>query len=274
MHKFIGAGAYALAFLLLVGSSVPAWAQRTTATFAGIVADNSGGVLPGADVALTNEGTGIVERQVTSATGEFIFNYVPGGTYTLTIAIAGFKTFTAKGISLGAAQSVRRTFSSGSWRNRRERHGQRRGAAHQYRLGRAADQPGSAGGEHAPVRQPESDEPAQSWHRLDEAGRDGRRRWLRQRRRRRHSPETQRAWRRGHVHHRQWHRCERQRRRAADFPVQRHQQDRHREHRIGRRGADRQGHFAGRVRPGPGRQSQHHHQGRHERLAREPVSPL
>ncbi len=57
----------------------PAAAQRTTATFAGIVVDTSGGVLPGADVALTNEDTGIVERQVTSTTGEFIFNYVPGG---------------------------------------------------------------------------------------------------------------------------------------------------------------------------------------------------
>jgi outer membrane receptor protein involved in Fe transport len=41
-------------------------AQRTTATFAGIVSDTSGGVLPGTDVELSNEGTGIVERQVTS----------------------------------------------------------------------------------------------------------------------------------------------------------------------------------------------------------------
>ena len=58
-------GASSLVFLLLLGLSVPALAQRTTATFAGIVVDNSGGVLPGADVALTNEGTGIIERQVT-----------------------------------------------------------------------------------------------------------------------------------------------------------------------------------------------------------------
>src|SRR5262245_11453849 len=107
--QVIGAGT--LVLLSLLGLSEPAWAQRTTATFAGIVVDNSGGVLPGADVALTNEGTSIVERQVTSATGEFIFNYVPGGTYTLTISIAGFKTYTAKGITLGAAQNVRRSFS-------------------------------------------------------------------------------------------------------------------------------------------------------------------
>src|SRR5262245_40168673 len=96
---------------LLVGIvAVPASAQRNTATFAGIVVDTSGAVLPGADVSLTSEGTGIVEHQVTSVTGEFIFNYVPGGSYKLTISIPGFKTFTAQGVALGAAQNVRRTF--------------------------------------------------------------------------------------------------------------------------------------------------------------------
>lgn len=99
-----------LALLALGYLAAPAFAQRNTATFAGIVVDTSGAVLPGADVTLTSEGTGIVERQVSSATGEFVFNYVPGGSYKLTIAIPGFKTYTAQGISLGAAQNVRRTF--------------------------------------------------------------------------------------------------------------------------------------------------------------------
>lgn len=99
-----------LMWLLLSGVATSAWAQRNTATFGGIVLDTSGGVLPGADVTLVNEGTGIVDRQVTSATGEFVFNYVPGGSYRLTIAITGFKTYTAQGISIGAAQNVRRTF--------------------------------------------------------------------------------------------------------------------------------------------------------------------
>jgi len=101
----------ALTVVVMLFSLVPrAAAQRTTATFAGIVTDPSGGVLPGTDVELTNEGTGIVERQVTSVTGEFIFNYVPGGTYTLTITLSGFRTNRTSGIVLGAAQNLRRTF--------------------------------------------------------------------------------------------------------------------------------------------------------------------
>ena len=107
MHRLVTASCV-IALLFLCAA--PAGAQRTTATFAGIVVDTSGGVLPGADVELTNEQTGITERQVTSTTGEFIFNYVPGGTYTLVISLSGFKTHTSKGISLGAAQSVRRRF--------------------------------------------------------------------------------------------------------------------------------------------------------------------
>jgi outer membrane receptor protein involved in Fe transport len=101
----------ALTVVVMLFSLVPpAAAQRTTATFAGIVTDTSGGVLPGTDVELANEGTGIVERQVTSVTGEFIFNYVPGGTYTLTISLSGFRTYRAAGIAIGAAQNVRRTY--------------------------------------------------------------------------------------------------------------------------------------------------------------------
>jgi len=107
MHlRLISVVSILVAFL----AAVPASAQRTTATFAGLVVDTSSAVLPGADVELINEQTGVTERQVTSATGEFIFNYVPGGTYTLNLSIAGFKAVTVKGISLGAAQNVRRTF--------------------------------------------------------------------------------------------------------------------------------------------------------------------
>jgi outer membrane receptor protein involved in Fe transport len=107
MHRRI---VISLVIALLLFRGAPASAQRTTATFAGIVVDTSGGVLPGADVALTNDATAIAEHQVTSTSGEFIFNYVPGGTYTLVISIPGFKTRTSKGISLGAAQNVRQKF--------------------------------------------------------------------------------------------------------------------------------------------------------------------
>ncbi len=100
-----------LATLTLILTTIPGMAQRTTATFAGIVQDSTGAVLPGVEASLINEGTSATLQSVTNETGEFLFDFVPSGTYTLKLALPGFKGFESKGIPLGAAQSVRRTYT-------------------------------------------------------------------------------------------------------------------------------------------------------------------
>jgi len=76
-------------FLAMAGMSS---GQRTDATFAGAVTDASGAVLPGAEIQLINEGTAAMMQQLTGETGEFRFDFVPVGTYTLKIGLAGFRT--------------------------------------------------------------------------------------------------------------------------------------------------------------------------------------
>src|ERR1051326_3004471 len=98
-----------VAFLLTAPTSL--LAQRTTATFAGIVTDKTGAVLPSAEVSLTNEGTGASTQKISNETGEFIFDFVPVGTYTLKIVMPRFKTFESRSIPLGAAQNVRKTYT-------------------------------------------------------------------------------------------------------------------------------------------------------------------
>src|SRR2546422_6684752 len=98
-----------VAFVVLAMAGV-SLGQRTTATFAGIVIDPSGAVLPGAEIEILNEGTAALTQQITSETGEFVFNFVPAGTYTLKISLPGFKTYESRSIPLGAAQNVRRTY--------------------------------------------------------------------------------------------------------------------------------------------------------------------
>jgi hypothetical protein len=102
-----------IVFLILVVAAMAGVSsgQRTAATFAGIVTDPTGAVLPGAEVVMTNEGTAAVTQQVTSETGEFVFNFVSAGTYTIKIALPGFKTYESRGVPLGAAQNVRRTYT-------------------------------------------------------------------------------------------------------------------------------------------------------------------
>ena len=89
----------------------PSPAQVTTATFYGIVVDPSGSVVVGAEASLVNEGTKASLRQQTSDTGEFAFNFVPVGVYTLRIQANGFKTGVNSGLQLSAGENLRRTFT-------------------------------------------------------------------------------------------------------------------------------------------------------------------
>jgi hypothetical protein len=86
-------------------------AQVTTATVYGNVTDGSGAQIPGAPVVIVNEETGSVQNATTSRTGEFTFNFLPVGRYSLTITAPGFKEQTEAGIELTAGRSVRRTYA-------------------------------------------------------------------------------------------------------------------------------------------------------------------
>src|SRR5262245_36210685 len=86
-------------------------AQVTTATFYGIVNDPSGAAVAGATVTMTREGTSAISTKITDETGEFVFNFMPIGFYTLKIELHGFKTFESRGMELLAAQNIRRSFT-------------------------------------------------------------------------------------------------------------------------------------------------------------------
>jgi hypothetical protein len=86
-------------------------AQVTTATLLGAVRDSSGAVVPGATVVATNRGTGVPRETITDERGEFVLTALSTGSYSVTIALAGFKTYTNEGMTLGAGQSVRQTFT-------------------------------------------------------------------------------------------------------------------------------------------------------------------
>ena len=100
-----------VALTIMVSMAGVSFGQRTDATFAGVVTDPTGAVLPGAQIQMTNDGTAAVVQQVTGETGEFRFDFLPVGSYTLKIVMPGFRTYESRGIPLGAAQNVRRTYA-------------------------------------------------------------------------------------------------------------------------------------------------------------------
>ena len=79
----------------------PATAQTTTGSIVGIVTDPSGAVVPGATVAVTNEGTGITIIKITTdAAGNYVATTLPPGRYSITVEATGFKKSVSSGINL------------------------------------------------------------------------------------------------------------------------------------------------------------------------------
>src|SRR5256885_179101 len=107
----------ALAAIVTVTVSATAHAQGSFLTsLSGTVVDTSGGVIPGADVKIKNNGTGAENNTVTATNGTFSVPSLPGGTYSVTVSLQGFKTVTLSTVTLNAAvpASVKVTMSVGA----------------------------------------------------------------------------------------------------------------------------------------------------------------
>lgn len=72
-------------------------------TLSGTVADTSGLPIPGADVSVRNNGTGAEFNVVTQDDGGFSVPSLPGGNYSVTVSLQGFRTVTLASVTLNAA---------------------------------------------------------------------------------------------------------------------------------------------------------------------------
>jgi hypothetical protein len=93
----------ALALLLLLPGTT--YAQRMTGELSGTVVDESGGVIPGADVVVVNQASQSERRSVTNSDGFFAFAALPAATYTVRVSITGFNTYEVTDIELRAGDS-------------------------------------------------------------------------------------------------------------------------------------------------------------------------
>jgi hypothetical protein len=103
-HRALLRFGFVFCFLAVLSGS--AWAQ-TKASLRGTVTDQSGGVVAGAKVILTNTGTGIARTASTSADGTYLFDLVEVGKYSVTVDKPGFSTFVQDGIVLELNQNGR-----------------------------------------------------------------------------------------------------------------------------------------------------------------------
>ena len=96
-------GTVSAAFLICLSLS----AQINTGRILGTVTDQSGGVIAGAMVAVTNSQTGVARNLVADDAGEYNAPNLTPGTYTVKVTANGFQTFERQNITLGVGQDAR-----------------------------------------------------------------------------------------------------------------------------------------------------------------------
>src|SRR5262245_3389415 len=92
------------------------WAQgSSTASISGVVVDAGGGVVPGADIVIKNNGTAETFAAVTSGQGVFSVPSLITGTFTVTVSLQGFKTVLLNNVivNAGVPASVRAVLEVG-----------------------------------------------------------------------------------------------------------------------------------------------------------------
>src|SRR5215470_15348045 len=92
-----------LGALLAVISPALAFGQGFQGGLRGAIKE-SGGVVPGVEVTLTNESTIIARSTTTNERGEYVFTNVDPGTYKIKAALQGYKTYEQGGLRIGTQQ--------------------------------------------------------------------------------------------------------------------------------------------------------------------------
>jgi len=101
----------ALFGLLIVALSVSgAFGQSNTGTVSGAVTDPSHAIIPGAEIRITNEGTGGIKTTVSNDGGVYSFTFLAPGSYDIVVNAKGFQPLERKGVTVLAGQTVNLDF--------------------------------------------------------------------------------------------------------------------------------------------------------------------
>jgi hypothetical protein len=92
---------------MLLLAPFPIFGQVTVGNIAGTVTAPDGSTVPHATVTITNVATGVQEQRVTDDQGLYQVSDLNPGTYTVTVAAQGFRTFQNIGVTVTTGQTVR-----------------------------------------------------------------------------------------------------------------------------------------------------------------------
>jgi hypothetical protein len=88
-------------------AAMKAYGQNAAAQITGVIKDDSGAVVPGVAIEVTENATGSKRTTVSNDDGLYVLPQLPPGKYTLEAKKAGFKTFVRENVNLAVAQQAR-----------------------------------------------------------------------------------------------------------------------------------------------------------------------
>lgn len=100
------AGWFATSLLLVLLGAQGLMAQVDTGSILGTVKDQSGAVIPGVKVSLTNEGTNLTTSTTSGADGGYVFTPVKIGSYSVTGEAQGFSKAVQSHVTLNISQQL------------------------------------------------------------------------------------------------------------------------------------------------------------------------
>ncbi len=98
------AGLFVAAWLVAV--CPPLCAQTDQGTITGTITDSQGALVPGAQVTLTNSGTGLVLQTHANQDGLYVFSPVRIGSFSISASSKGFETVTQNNLTLDVNQTL------------------------------------------------------------------------------------------------------------------------------------------------------------------------
>lgn len=103
MRKFCD---FSLCMAVLIIAFSTLGVAQTTGTLSGVVTDQTGAVLAGAQVTVTNIATGVKRAVVTDTGGRFAASQLPPGTYEVAASMTGFESLIRSGVTLAIGQEA------------------------------------------------------------------------------------------------------------------------------------------------------------------------
>ena len=95
-----------VALILLLGWMPVVLGQTTSGGFRGHVLDPSGAGVPGAKVAVRNQGNGLSQETITDGSGLYVISHLVPGIYSVTVNKDGFKTLSRNDLDLNLDQQI------------------------------------------------------------------------------------------------------------------------------------------------------------------------